>query len=101
MAKKSSINRNNKRIIMAARQAPIRKELRAKTLDLSLSPEEREAAAHKLHKLPKNGAPIRVRRRCQFTGRSRGIYKKFMISRIVFREMAHRGLIPGVTKSSW
>lgn len=101
MAKLSSVLRNDKRKIMASRQIKVRKELRAKTLDLSISPEEREAARIKLHKLPRNGAPTRVRNRCQFTGRTRGILTKFMISRICFREMAHRGLIPGITKASW
>lgn len=101
MAKLSSINRNEKRKVMAARQVNIRKELRAKTLDPKLSPEERETARVKLHSLKRNGAPTRVRNRCQFTGRSRGVYRKFMISRIVMREMAHKGLIPGMIKSSW
>jgi small subunit ribosomal protein S14 len=55
----------------------------------------------KLQSLPRNGAKERIRNRCQLSGRSRGVYKKFMISRIVFREMAHKGLLPGVTKSSW
>ena len=101
MAKLSSVLRNDKRKIMAARQMQVRKDLRAKTLDVNAAPEEREAARVKLHKLPKNGAPTRVRNRCQFTGRTRGILRKFMISRICFREMAHRGLIPGITKASW
>lgn len=101
MAKLSSINRNEKRKVMAARQIGLRKELRAKTLNPKLSPEERELARVKLHSLKRNGAPTRVRNRCQFTGRSRGVLRKFMISRIVMREMAHKGLIPGIIKSSW
>ncbi len=86
---------------MAAKQFALRAELRKKAVDMKLSDEERDAARMKLHSLPRNGAKERVRNRCQLTGRSRGVYRKFMISRIVFREMAHKGLLPGVTKSSW
>jgi small subunit ribosomal protein S14 len=101
MAKKSMVLRNEKRKKMAAHQAPVRKELRAKAIDPTISDEERDQARAKLQSLPRNGAAVRIRNRCQMTGRSRGVYRKFMISRIVFREMALRGLIPGVTKSSW
>lgn len=101
MAKKSSVLRNAKRIKMAAHQLPLRKELRAKAIDPKLSEEERYKARMKLQSLPRNGAKERIRNRCQLTGRSRGVYRKFMISRITFREMAHKGLIPGMTKSSW
>lgn len=101
MAKKSMLARNAKRMRMAANQAPVREELKRRALDTSLSDEERLEARMKLQKLPRNGAAERVRRRCQISGRSRGIYKKFMISRIVFREYAHKGFLPGVTKASW
>jgi small subunit ribosomal protein S14 len=101
MAKKSVTLRNEKRKRMAARHFAVRKELREKALDPKLSDEERYLARAKLQSLPRNGAAVRVRNRCQLTGRPRGIYKKFMVSRIVFREMAHKGLLPGVTKSSW
>jgi small subunit ribosomal protein S14 len=101
MAKKSMIARNKKRAKMAEHQAPLRAELRKKALDPALSEEERFVVRMKLQSLPKNGAAERVRNRCQVTGRPRGVYKKFMISRIVFREFAHRGFIPGVTKASW
>jgi small subunit ribosomal protein S14 len=101
MAKKSSVLRNEKRKKMAAKQFALRAELRKKAINMKLSDEDREAARTKLHSLPRNGAKERIRNRCQLTGRSRGVYKKFMISRIVFREMAHKGLLPGVTKSSW
>jgi small subunit ribosomal protein S14 len=101
MAKKSSVLRNEKRKKMAAKQFALRAELRKKAIDMKLSDEERDAARMKLHSLPRNGAKERIRNRCQLTGRSRGVYKRFMISRIVFREMAHKGLLPGVTKSSW
>ena len=86
---------------MAEHQFALRKELRKKAIDPKISDEERDAARMKLQSLPRNGCAIRIRKRCQFTGRSRGVYSKFMLSRITFREMAHRGLIPGVTKSSW
>ncbi len=101
MAKKSVTLRNEKRKKMAERHFALRKELREKAIDFKLSDEEREQARVKLQSLPRNGAAVRVRNRCQLTGRSRGVYKKFMVSRIVFREMAHKGLLPGVTKSSW
>ena len=86
---------------MAGHYEPIRKELRKKVIDFSLGEEEREAAQKKLHSLPRNGSRTRIRNRCMATGRSRGIYRKFMLSRICFRELAHQGLIPGVTKASW
>jgi small subunit ribosomal protein S14 len=101
MAKKSVTLRNQKRQKMAAKQLPLRIELRKKAIDQKLSDEERYQARMKLQSLPRNGAKERVRNRCQLTGRPRGVYSKFMISRITFREMAHKGLLPGVTKSSW
>ena len=66
-----------------------------------LSQEEREQASLQLQKLPKYGSRIRVVNRCRITGRTRGTYKKFGVSRLVFRELAHQGFIPGLTKSSW
>ena len=101
MAKKSVVLRNEKRRKMAQKQFALRKELRAKAINFKLSDEERDQARTKLQSLPRNGCAVRVRNRCQLTGRPRGVYSKFMVSRIVFREMAHRGLLPGVTKSSW
>lgn len=101
MAKVSSIVKNERRIKLAAKQAKIRKELRAKVVDENLSDEERDAASIKLQKLNRNGCPTRVRNRCVITGRSRGNYRKFGISRIKFRELASQGMIPGVTKASW
>ena len=101
MAKVSSVLRNDKRIKMANRQWAQRQELKKRVIDPKLSEEERMTAMGKLSKLPRNGSQSRVRNRCQVTGRVRGVYKKFMISRIVFREMAQAGLIPGVTKASW
>jgi small subunit ribosomal protein S14 len=101
MAKKSVVLRNEKRKRMAAHQDATRKELKAKAINPKLSFEERDAARAKLQSLPRNGARCRVRNRCVFSGRSRGVYRKFMISRIVLRELAHSAIIPGMTKSSW
>jgi small subunit ribosomal protein S14 len=101
MAKVSSIAKNERRKKLAAKQAPIRAKLRKMVIDESLSDEERFSAMVSLQKLDRNGNATRVRHRCAITGRSRGNYRKFGISRIKFREMAHQGLIPGVTKASW
>ncbi len=101
MAKLSSIVKNEKRRKLAAKQGPVRKELKKILLDDNVSDEDRQKAAIKLQKLSRNGNPIRVRNRCLITGRSRGYYRKFGISRIKLRDMANEGLIPGVTKASW
>lgn len=101
MAKLSSINKNERRKRLAAKYGPIRAELRAKAVDMKLSDEERHAARLKLQKMPRDTSPIRVRSRCKLTGRPRGNLKKFGLSRMQFRAMAHRGLVPGVTKASW
>jgi small subunit ribosomal protein S14 len=101
MAKKSVTLRNERRKKLAAKHEPIRAELRRRASNPKLSDEERATARAKLQSMPRNGSRIRIRNRCQMTGRSRGVFRKFMISRIVFREMAHRGLIPGVIKASW
>jgi len=101
MASKSAVAKNEKRKAWAVRQGPIRKKLRQQSLDSKLSEEEREQAFLKLQKLPKNGSPIRVRSRCHLTGRPRGNLRKFGLSRLSFREMAHLGKIPGVIKASW
>ena len=101
MAKKSSIVKNEKRRVLAEKFEPIRKALRKKQADLKLSPEERMTASLQLQKLPKSASRSRVVRRCKITGRPRGNLKKFGLSRLTFRKMAHEGLIPGVIKSSW
>jgi small subunit ribosomal protein S14 len=101
MAKLSSINKNERRKRLAAKYGPVRAELRAKAIDMKLSDEERHAARLKLQKMPRDTSPIRVRSRCKLTGRPRGNLKKFGLSRMQFRAMAHRGLVPGVTKASW
>ena len=101
MAKKSSIVKNKKRKRLAEKFEPVRKELRKKQASLKLSEEEKLIANIKLQKLPKSASRSRVINRCQITGRPRGNFKKFGLSRLMFRKMAHEGLIPGVIKSSW
>ena len=101
MAKVSSIVKNDRRRKLANKLEPLRRELRAIVVDESKSWEEREAAQIKLQRLPRNGSLTRVRNRCILTGRSRGNYRKFGLSRIKFRELALQGMIPGVTKASW
>jgi small subunit ribosomal protein S14 len=101
MAKKSAIEKNNRRIRMVKKYAAKRAQLRAVARDRSLPPEERFQAYLKLAKLPRNGAPSRVRNRCELTGRPRGFYRKFRLSRIALRELGSVGQIPGMVKSSW
>jgi len=101
MARLAKIVNNDKKKKLATKYKALRAELRAKVIDESLTDEERYEAVVKLQKLPRNSAEIRVRNRCAVTGRSQGYYRKFGISRIALRELGLRGLIPGVTKSSW
>ena len=101
MAKKSAVEKNNRRRKMTARFAKKRAALKAVIHDKEIAPEERFAAVMKLDGLPKNASPIRVRNRCEISGRPRAFYRKFKISRIALRDMASLGLIPGVVKSSW
>jgi small subunit ribosomal protein S14 len=101
MAKKSAIERNKKRMRLAERYAAKREKLKAIASDRELSAEERFAARMKLAQLPRNSAPVRIRNRCELTGRPRGVYRKFKLSRIALRELASNGQIPGMTKSSW
>lgn len=101
MAKLSAVNRNKKRVKMAARYAPKRAALKAKAENMSLPPEERFAARMKLAKLPRNSAPTRIHNRCEMTGRPKGYYRKLKVSRIALRDLANFGQIPGMTKASW
>ncbi len=101
MAKKSSIERNRKRERLAKKYAAKRTRLKAIANDLSLSPEERFAAHLKLATLPRNASPVRQRLRCALSGRPRGNYRKFRLSRIALRELASNGQIPGMVKASW
>lgn len=101
MAKTSAIQKNLKRIRMVERDAAKRAVLKAQAKDDSLSFEEQFMARLKLAKMPRNGAPNRVRNRCEVTGRPRGYHRKFKMSRVTLRELASSGMLPGVTKSSW
>ena len=101
MAKVSKIAKNEKRKALSEKYRSLRKELRAKVVNEKLPDEERYEAQSKLRKLPKDSCEIRVRNRCLLTGRPRGNYKMFGLSRIAFRELALRGMIPGIKKSSW
>ena len=101
MAKTSSIQRNLKRIKLAKRYLKKRESLKKIIKNRKLPLEERFKAQLKLAKLPRNSARIRIRNRCEITGRSHGVYRKLRISRIALRDLASNGKIPGMTKSSW
>ncbi len=101
MAKTSSVNRNEKRERMAARDKAKRAELKSVLMDRSLPVEDRFEASMKLAELPRNGAAVRVRLRCALTGRARGNYRKFKLSRNMLRALANSGQLPGVVKASW
>jgi len=101
MAKKSSIEKNQRRAKMAKAMAPRRARLKALARDRDANPEERFEAQLKLARLPRNSSVTRVRNRCALSGRPRGVYRKFGLSRIAVRELASSGLIPGMVKSSW
>ena len=101
MAKKSKIARNEHRKVVVARYATKRLELKKALVDPNGTDETREAARLGLQKLPRNASPVRVRGRDAVDGRPRGLLSKFGISRVRFRDMAHRGELPGITKSSW
>ena len=101
MAKKSMIAKNEQRKIIVARYADKRAALKKALVDPKSTDDEREAARLGLQKLPRNASPARVRSRDVIDGRPRGVLTKFGISRVRFRDMAHRGELPGVTKSSW
>lgn len=101
MAKKSSIAKQKKRERLVSKSWDKRAKLKQIVLDMKKPIEDRLAAVDALNKLPKNSSPIRLRNRCQFTGRARGYLRKFKLSRLCFREMANQGLIPGIVKASW
>ena len=101
MVKKSSIEKNNRRRRMVARFAGKRAELKRLANDESLTLEERFQARLKLAELPRNSAAVRVRNRCEISGRPRGVYRKLRISRIALRDLGSAGMIPGLVKSSW
>ena len=101
MAKKSAVERNDKRKRLVAQYAAKREELKAIALNEDLPLEERFKARLKLAELPRNSAPNRVRNRCEVSGRPRGYYRKLRMSRIALRELGSLGKIPGLVKSSW
>lgn len=101
MAKKSAIEKNNRRRKLVAQYAARRASLKATAKDESLPQEERFAARLKLAQLPRNSSATRVRNRCLVTGRPRGNYRKLRMSRIALRDLASAGQIPGMVKSSW
>jgi small subunit ribosomal protein S14 len=101
MAKTSSIEKNNKRKALAKQYAPKRAALKALTKDQSIPADQRFAAQLKLAELPRNSAKVRVRKRCEVSGRPRGFYRKLKLSRIALRQLGNLGEIPGLVKSSW
>jgi len=101
MARKASIEKNNKRKELAKKYFAHRKDLREKAVDMKLSDEERASARRKLQDLPRDTSANRSITRCAVTGRPRGNYRKFGLSRMVFRALALDGKLPGVTKASW
>jgi len=101
MAKKSSIEKNNRRRKMAKSAAPRRARLKAIAQDKTLPLEERFAATLKLAEMPRNSSATRIRNRCEVTGRPRAFYRKLKMSRLAIRDLGSKGLVPGLVKSSW
>ena len=101
MAKLSSINKNEKRKQLVKKFAGRYARLKAQANDQSLDETERLIARLKMAEVPRNGNPTRIRNRCELTGRPRAYYRKFRLCRVQLRDLANKGLIPGVTKSSW
>lgn len=101
MAKTSAVEKNRRRTRLAKKFEGRRSRLKAIAQDRSLPAEERFAARLKLAELPRNSSPVRIRNRCELSGRPRGYYRKFKISRIALRDLASQAQIPGMTKSSW
>jgi small subunit ribosomal protein S14 len=101
MAKKGSTETNKRRAKLVAQKAAKRDRLKAMAEDRSLPPEERFAARLKLAEMPRNSSATRMRNRCEISGRPRGFYRRFKISRVALRELGSQGLIPGLVKSSW
>lgn len=101
MARKAAIEKNNYKKAVSERYRKHRDELRATSVNMKLSDEEREAARRKLQSLPRWTSATQVRTRCELSGRPRGNYRKFGLSRLAFRKLALDGKLPGVTKASW
>jgi small subunit ribosomal protein S14 len=101
MAKKSMVEKQNRRQRTVDLYRERRSALKKKILDQNLDQDSKMQAIDKLNKMPKNASAVRLRNRCQLTGRPRGYLRKFKLSRICFRELANMGYIPGIVKSSW
>ena len=101
MAKTSTVERNTKRRRLAKSLGPKRAKLKAIIMNRDTSDEDRFAAVLKLAQVPRNSSKTRIRNRCEVTGRPRGVYRKFKMSRIALRDFGSQGLIPGLLKSSW
>jgi small subunit ribosomal protein S14 len=101
MAKLSSINKNERRKKLVKKYAGRYSKLKAIANDKSLDETERLMARLRMAEIPRNGNPTRIRNRCELTGRPRAYYRKFRLARVMLRDLANKGLIPGVTKSSW
>lgn len=101
MAKTSSMEKNKRRVALVAQQAAKRKRLKEIANDLKRPPEERFQARIKLAEMPRNGSKVRIRNRCELTGRARGYYRKLKLCRNQLRELSSQGRIPGMVKSSW
>ncbi|QDX24784.1 30S ribosomal protein S14 [Sphingomonas suaedae] len=101
MAKLSSVLKNERRKKLVKKYAGKYAKLKAVANDKSLDDTERLIARLKMAEIPRNGNPTRIRNRCELTGRPRGYYRKFRLARVMLRDLANKGLIPGVTKSSW
>ncbi|HEV7288694.1 30S ribosomal protein S14 [Sphingomonas sp. R647] len=101
MAKLSSVLKNERRKQLVKKYAGRYAKLKAIANDKSLDETERLIARLKMAEIPRNGNPTRIRNRCELTGRPRGYYRKFRLARVMLRDLANKGLIPGVTKSSW
>jgi len=101
MAKTSSVEKNKRRMELAKAHRPKRRALKALVMDRDAPIEERFEATLKLAQMPRNGAQVRVRLRCELTGRARGNYRKFKLSRNKLRDLASSGQLPGVVKASW
>lgn len=101
MATKSSIAKQKRRERLVKLKWDKRQQLKKTILDLNTSEEDKQAARATLNKMPRNASAVRLRNRCQMTGRARGFLRKFKLSRLCFRELANSGMIPGVVKASW
>ena len=101
MAKLSSVNKNERRKKLVKQYAPKLAKLKAMANDQSLDESDRLMARLKMAELPRNANPTRIRDRCALTGRPRAYYRKFGLARVMLRDLANKGMIPGLTKSSW